>query len=412
MKKGFIATSLIYSFFLLFCTVILAFVGLSIYNKNLLRKSAENIRVDLKNLKLEDVEGNPYVNFDLDLNGIVHDDDHWVVLSATKNETKNEVTLISLNVNYTVSKPSLTDTELANLKYRIDNSCIIDSFKFADSSDLTALKKVNKNISASENDLTKRLVIKLSGLMDIVGGSGDYSNPYTINGNCYPNEFLVNRIYDHKDDLNNVNSSYYYKGSEGGSADFNYLIFKDMCWRIVKVDRTGNVVAALYNQNSSCSNIVSNSAIIGNVKYSNTDYLEGGVTDSILKYDNSVVKERLINWGNSNLGNSTYDITILDNDDIKNTMVDNTTFLSNNSPSFWTKTEGKVDDYTDENAITYTTTLANVFYAYGLKSKIELTPTNMEYGIRPIITLDKSTKVSGVGTVNFPYVVKEENTNG
>ena len=46
-KKGFIATSLIYSFFLVFCATLASYVAINIHNKMLLNRVTDQIREDL-----------------------------------------------------------------------------------------------------------------------------------------------------------------------------------------------------------------------------------------------------------------------------------------------------------------------------------------------------------------------------
>ena len=50
-KKGFIATSLLYSFFLLFCAIILSFVGNLGHNTVLLNKAIDKINEDIHTTK-------------------------------------------------------------------------------------------------------------------------------------------------------------------------------------------------------------------------------------------------------------------------------------------------------------------------------------------------------------------------
>ena len=50
-KKGFIATSLLYSFFLLFCALILVFIGNMAQKSILLNKEIDQINEDLHSIK-------------------------------------------------------------------------------------------------------------------------------------------------------------------------------------------------------------------------------------------------------------------------------------------------------------------------------------------------------------------------
>ena len=65
-KKGFIATSLIYSFFLVFCATLASYVAINIHNKMLLNKVTDQIREDLNSTKyVTDMPVGSYVKFNV-----------------------------------------------------------------------------------------------------------------------------------------------------------------------------------------------------------------------------------------------------------------------------------------------------------------------------------------------------------
>lgn len=91
-KNGFIATSLIYSFFLVFCAVLLSFITISSHNKNLLDKANEDIRNDLLAKKLKDVSIGSFVKvdinhpeFNVDVNWILFDKEDNALLVSDAN---------------------------------------------------------------------------------------------------------------------------------------------------------------------------------------------------------------------------------------------------------------------------------------------------------------------------------------
>ena len=215
-KNGFIATSLIYSFFLVFCAVLLSFVAISAHNRNLLNKVYEEINADLKDKRLSDAEigayfkimlTHPSLNTD-DVNWLVYNKDatnvylvsNTVVLQTNKVNTSNDLSyeyaleneIISrFSTNYpqtqvrifnyndynTVSSSAFTDI----VKNRIFNIGLVyimpynnSSYEY-DNGTLTSGKTY-----AAGSSLAFRLVVSMPTRIGIIGGNGTISNPYIV----------------------------------------------------------------------------------------------------------------------------------------------------------------------------------------------------------------------------------------
>lgn len=102
MKKnqGFIATSLLYSFFLVFCALLLALVGSFMHNRVLLDHTVDNIKKELSNAldkKISLTEIGNYVKMPLfsSIADVNLEDIKWIV--ASKNTVNKTITLISDN---------------------------------------------------------------------------------------------------------------------------------------------------------------------------------------------------------------------------------------------------------------------------------------------------------------------------
>lgn len=269
-KKGFIATSLIYSFFLVFCAVILSYIGISTHNKNLLNRANENIRKDIDEKTVSDLSIGAIVSLDvstpfLDLNSL-----KWHVFNNDGNSAElvsSSIVFSSADIEYikyltstlyndcvidgariftkkdlfTTVKNNVTDTRIlrsivnaenvagANTDYLlIDNDTLFKyTYKEPNDSNASLTNYIETALSESESNSlptytaneTKnvRIVIKLSGNSKVFSGSGTISNPYQIDENtCYGSLSLANKIlsngYDNK-------TNYTTPGTQAAIAD-------------------------------------------------------------------------------------------------------------------------------------------------------------------------------------------------
>ena len=263
-KKGFIATTLIYSFFLVFCAVILSYIGISTHNKNLLNRANENIRKDIGEKTISDLDIGAIVSLNLsttylDLNSLKwhvfyndgkeaelvsssivfssDDIDYIKYLTSTlyNDCTINSTRLLAKDDLYKTIKNSVTDTKVlrsivnaenvagANTDYLLIDGDTLYKYTYKEPSNINAslasyidtafpeLENGDANLPTYNASEPKnvRIVIELSGDLRILSGSGTISNPYQIDENtCYGSLSLASKIlsngYDNKTNYTNV----------------------------------------------------------------------------------------------------------------------------------------------------------------------------------------------------------------
>jgi hypothetical protein len=224
-KKGFIATSLIYSFFLVFCAILVSYVSLNTHNKNLLDKTNEEIRDDLKSKTLNSVDTASFVELNLKNELINVDNVEWLVFNNDDNYTYLISDRIVLSFDYTneVNFDNVINS-INELIQEFENDCLVNEARLLNKTELNdfleneeislreKILKVDDNnwylINYENNTYKKiqfydktsyilirdysagdkinvRLVISLPGILKIAGGNGTETNPYTIsNVNC------------------------------------------------------------------------------------------------------------------------------------------------------------------------------------------------------------------------------------
>ena len=124
-KKGFIATSLIYSFFLVFCATLASYVAINIHNKMLLNRVTDQIREDLNSTKyVTDMPVGSYVKFNVKYTknnaDIDTSDLNYNVLSTSA----DKITLISNGIFLTLP------TEIDKTDYTEINLMFLDELPF------------------------------------------------------------------------------------------------------------------------------------------------------------------------------------------------------------------------------------------------------------------------------------------
>jgi hypothetical protein len=83
-------------------------------------------------------------------------------------------------------------------------------------------------------------------------------------------------------------TSYYFRGA----VENNYVVFANMCWRIVRITGDGSIKLTLYNYNSDKENITNPCAVVGTslafARYSGTTYTSVFNSTSIYNYNLSI----------------------------------------------------------------------------------------------------------------------------
>ena len=312
MKKGFIATSLIYSFFLIFCAVLLGYVAISLHNKNLINKTGNDLIDEFSRKDVRSAPLGSYFKISLDHPVINVSDVKWIsvihgnsvsngttgtylisdsIVISNKERTKSAADRFN-SINDLISGFDSCYAKSINVAGPPIISSIINSSKIDESLKKTILNigidyvlgrnqgsviyydtensSVKNNGVASDMDFNVRLIMIVPSGLSIMGGNGTSNNPYILgnsDGTCYKDDTLVSRIlqngYDNKSSLttpgkqlsttdeglrttrDDYGISFYYRGS----VQNNYIVFANMCWRIVRITGNGAVKIVLYNYN-------------------------------------------------------------------------------------------------------------------------------------------------------------------
>lgn len=227
-KKGFIATSLLYSFFLLFCALILAFVSDIGHNTILINKEVDKINEDIhSNKKIVDADIGTYFRLNIcvsndkkdffnsadtmdyilfskdDSKGIFVSKNYSYKLNSLEllDEILNSIYIKNYNVNIISKSMSLRDYEKIN---EINNNDLKNEILVSDFDKNTKyllLVRENNNYSTSKvydlktqtvrdingsdissNETFVRLVFQFNSLTKIIGGDGTLANPYLLEG--------------------------------------------------------------------------------------------------------------------------------------------------------------------------------------------------------------------------------------
>lgn len=228
-KNGFIATSLLYSFFLLFCVLILLFVGNLGHESILMNKEVDKINEDLHSIKsLKDAEIGSYFRLNVCISkekeNFINASDtlDYVLFNIPENETENEKALfVSKNYSYKLSNLELLNDFLNSIYVQNDinkitsRSLNINDFEliktiedndiknkiiysdFATGTKYLLLNKTNYSTSKVYEitgkdtgeekaiDITNtyiRIVYEMDINTKIIGGDGIISSPYILEG--------------------------------------------------------------------------------------------------------------------------------------------------------------------------------------------------------------------------------------
>ena len=239
-KKGFIATSLLYSFFLLFCALILVFIGNMSLNSLLLNKEIDQINEDLHSIKyLKNAKIGSYFRLNVCVSSSYFnqaDTLDYIIFDNGTTDKNNMASLISKNYSFklnslelinnilgyisvkqgvnTIESRSMTindyEQKISKLKDEKVKKLLIYSDFNLDSMYLLATDKKNytnskvikikedndKNTIYEIQDLNNddinnekvfvRLVFDIHNETMIIGGDGTSTNPFILKGGATP----------------------------------------------------------------------------------------------------------------------------------------------------------------------------------------------------------------------------------
>ena len=239
-KKGFIATSLLYSFFLLFCALILVFIGNMAQKSILLNKEIDQINEDLHSIKyLKDAKIGSYFRLNVCVSSSYFNQadtlDYIIFDNGTTNEN-NMASLISKNYSFklnslelinnilgyisvkqgvnTIESRSMTINDyeqkiskiedekvrklliysdfnydtmylLATDKKNYTNSKVIEIKENIDKNTIPTIQNLN-NDDINNEKVFVRLVFDIHNETMIIGGDGTSTNPFILKGGATP----------------------------------------------------------------------------------------------------------------------------------------------------------------------------------------------------------------------------------
>lgn len=239
-KKGFIATSLLYSFFLLFCALILVFIGNMAQKSILLNKEIDQINEDLHSIKyLKDAKIGSYFRLNICVSSSYFNQadtlDYIIFDNGTTDENKmaslisknyslklNSLELINNILSHisvkqgvnTIESRSMTINDyeqkiskiadekarklliysdfnydtmylLAADKNNYTNSKVIEIKENIDKNTIPAIQNLNNNDIKNEKVFV-RLVFEIHNETMIIGGDGTSTNPFILKGGATP----------------------------------------------------------------------------------------------------------------------------------------------------------------------------------------------------------------------------------
>ena len=239
-KKGFIATSLLYSFFLLFCALILVFIGNMAQKSILLNKEIDQINEDLHSIKyLKDAKIGSYFRLNVCVSSSYFnqaDTLDYIILDNGTTDKNNMASLISKNYSFklnslelinnilgyisvkqgvnTIESRSMTINDyeqkiskiedekvrklliysdfnydtmylLATDKNNYTNSKVIKIEENIDKNTIPAIQDLNNNDINNEKVFV-RLVFDIHNETMIIGGDGTSTNPFILKGGATP----------------------------------------------------------------------------------------------------------------------------------------------------------------------------------------------------------------------------------
>ncbi len=194
----------------------------------------------------------------------------------------------------------------------------------------------------------------------------------------------------------NINSNYYFVGN----TDKNYVKYKNITWRILKITNNNTTV------------LISDEPITSLAYGLNSTYEESPIIDWLNKTDNEN-SGILDNYISSDYLTNTN--ACIDNlDDTKNITCDETfnEFKFSLLSMFDYANAGSSDSYINNGYYTYlsNTNNENEIWYIDNDGNLETNDGTDIYGIKPVITLNTNVElVKGDGTKDNPYQIEEEN---
>ena len=203
-KKGFIATSLLYSFFLLFCALILVFIGNMAQKSLLLNKEIDQINEDLHSIKyLKNAKIGSYFRLNVCVSSSYFNQADildYIIFDNGTTDKNNMASLISKNYSFKLNSLELINNILGYISVKQGVNTI-------ESRSMT-INDYEQKISKIEDEKVKKLLIysdfNLDSMYLLATDKKNYTNSKVIKIKEDNDKNTIHEIQDlNNDDINN-----------------------------------------------------------------------------------------------------------------------------------------------------------------------------------------------------------------
>lgn len=177
-KNGFIATSLIYSFFLVFCALVVSFVSANVSNKVLLRKEIEAIREDINSQKfLKDAQIGTYIRISLK-NELITDFNqiNYIIVKQDNTNSKTLVMPVIDIINAYKPTYSITNLDFKNLVNKEISNPNESASCYDSQDDISPLDKEIKEAIQNSEYLKNLLILENNEILGYLSSQVDTNN--------------------------------------------------------------------------------------------------------------------------------------------------------------------------------------------------------------------------------------------
>jgi len=204
-KKGFIATSLLYSFFLLFCALILVFIGNMAQKSLLLNKEIDQINEDLHSIKyLKNAKIGSYFRLNVCVSSSYFnqaDTLDYIIFDNGTTDKNNMASLISKNYSFKLNSLELINNILGYISVKQGVNTI-------ESRSMT-INDYEQKISKIKDEKVRKLLIysdfNLDSMYLLATDKKNYTNSKVIKIKEDKDKNTIHEIQDlNNDDINNA----------------------------------------------------------------------------------------------------------------------------------------------------------------------------------------------------------------
>lgn len=228
-KNGFIATSILYSFFLVFVTLFVTLISAYLHNRILLssmNQSAWDTLVSINNTKISDLSVGDYISFDTDKSGsVINSDAKWITAYITTNgdnKTYYFISDTSAQKQEVIFRANYDTIEKVHVFTPILYRELVSSPSYTNSFYIPGFKVYLPTASLLEN------IRKQNIRPDIMNAIFDIKSNYIINMDKEISGYQQNQFYEYRtynftlgSAHNNIISSYCGGSFNGANVSYN-----------------------------------------------------------------------------------------------------------------------------------------------------------------------------------------------